>query len=70
LPSKAEVLHNEFGTAPGMWIQQNETVFISMPGVPFEMKAILVNHAIPKIQERFERPFILHKTILTYIYLI
>lgn len=66
VPSKAEILHNEFGTAPGMWIQQNGCVYISMPGVPFEMKAILTNQAIPKIQERFHRPFIVHKTILTY----
>ncbi len=66
MPSKAEVLHNEFGTAPGMWIQSNNTTFISMPGVPFEMKAIVKNHAIPRIQKRFKRPFILHKTILTY----
>jgi len=66
MPTRAEVLHNEFGTAPGMWIKHEDTVFISMPGVPFEMKAILTNHAIPRIQERFERPYILHKTILTY----
>ncbi len=66
IPSKATVLHNEFGTAPGMWIQQNNTVFVSMPGVPFEMKSIVSNHLIPKLQQEFERPFILHKTILTY----
>ena len=66
MPSRSEVLHNEFGTAPGMWIQHQQTTFISMPGVPFEMKAILKNHAIPRIQERFKRPFIIHKTILTY----
>lgn len=66
IPSRAEVLKNEFGTAPGMWIKYENTVFISMPGVPFEMKAILTNQAIPKIQERFERPYIIHKTILTY----
>ena len=66
MPSKATVLHNEFGTAPGMWISYEDTVFISMPGVPFEMKSILTHHAIPKIQEQFDRPYILHKTILTY----
>lgn len=66
IPSKSEVLHNEFGTAPGMWIQQNNTIFVSMPGVPFEMKSIVSNHLIPKLQREFERPFIIHKTILTY----
>lgn len=66
MPSRSEVLHNEFGTAPGMWIQHQGTTFISMPGVPFEMKAIIKNQAIPRIQQRFKRPFIIHKTILTY----
>lgn len=66
VPSKSQVLLNEFGTAPGMWIQHNNTVFVSMPGVPFEMKAIVSNHMIPKLQQEFERPFIVHKTILTY----
>ncbi len=66
IPSKSEVLHNEFGTAPGMWIQHNDTVFVSMPGVPFEMKGIVTNHMIPKLQREFERPYIQHKTILTY----
>ncbi len=66
IPSKSEVLHNEFGTAPGMWMQHNNTVFVSMPGVPFEMKGIVSNHMIPKLQQEFERPYIKHKTILTY----
>lgn len=66
VPSKAEVLTNEFGTAPGMWISHENTVFVSMPGVPFEMKAIVSNRLIPLLQERFERPYIIHKTILTY----
>lgn len=66
VPSKAEVLMNEFGTAPGMWLTDKDTVFVSMPGVPFEMKAIVKDQLIPRLQERFDRPYILHKTILTY----
>jgi len=66
MPSKAEVLHNEFGTAPGMWLQNNDTVFISMPGVPYEMKNLMKDAVLPKLQEKFDRPFILHKTVLTY----
>ncbi len=66
VPSKAEVLLNEFGTAPGMWLMDKETVFVSMPGVPFEMKAIVTNQLIPRLQDRFDRPYIIHKTILTY----
>ncbi|RZJ65325.1 MAG: CinA family nicotinamide mononucleotide deamidase-related protein [Flavobacterium sp.] len=66
VPSKATVLHNEFGTAPGMWLQKGDTVFISMPGVPFEMKGLIDNVVIPKIVKEFERPYIIHKTIMTY----
>ncbi len=66
VPSKAVVLQNEFGTAPGMWMNRNNTVYISLPGVPFEMKALIKNHVIPKIVSEFKRPHILHKTIVTY----
>lgn len=66
VPSKAEVLMNAFGTAPGMWIEKNGKVFISMPGVPYEMKALLENQVLPKLQKTYKFPFILHKTVLTY----
>lgn len=66
VPSKATILKNEFGTAPGMWFRENDTVFVSLPGVPFEMKSLISNYVIPKIIEDFKRPFILHKTIVTY----
>ncbi len=64
--SKAEVLHNAYGTAPGMWIKDGENVFISLPGVPFEMKNLIKDQVVPKIIERFKRPHILHKTLVTY----
>ena len=66
LPSTCQILHNAVGTAPGMWIKKEQTVFISLPGVPYEMKSILTNEIIPKIVREYERPYILHKTILTY----
>ncbi|MFK7750431.1 MAG: competence/damage-inducible protein A [Kordia sp.] len=66
VPSKAQVLNNDYGTAPGMWLQKEDTVFISMPGVPYEMRGLMTNQIIPKLQEEFERPYIYHKTILTY----
>lgn len=66
VPSKASVLKNEHGTAPGMWMQQNEVVFVSMPGVPYEMKYLMSNEVLPKVQSHFKRPFIYHKTLLTY----
>ncbi|GGW44952.1 competence/damage-inducible protein A [Arenibacter certesii] len=64
--SRAEVLHNEYGTAPGMWIHRNGKVVVSLPGVPFEMKNLITSGVIPKIIAEFKRPFIVHKTIITY----
>ena len=66
VPSKATVLHNANGTAPGMWMQSNGVSFVSLPGVPFEMKALMINAVIPKIVQDFERPYIIHRTLVTY----
>lgn len=66
VPSTCTVLHNEYGSAPGMWMHKGKTVFVSMPGVPFEMKAIVNNHLIPKLVAEFNRPYIVHQTVLTY----
>lgn len=60
------MLKNLYGTAPGMWLQKEQTVFISMPGVPYEMKGIMQHEVIPLLAKKFQRPFIIHKTILTY----
>lgn len=65
IPSKAEALHNKFGTAPGMWMEKAQKVFISMPGVPYEMKGLMENEVIPKLRDKFHRPFIYHKTLMT-----
>jgi len=61
----AEILMNKYGTAPGMWISKGEKVFISLPGVPYEMKSLLSDEVIPRIKERFEMPAIVHRTVLT-----
>jgi nicotinamide-nucleotide amidase len=66
LPSKAQVLKNNYGTAAGMWMEKGKTVFVSMPGVPYEMKGIVNEELIPKIISEYKRPYIIHKTILTY----
>ena len=66
LPSKCTVLHNQVGTAPGMWMKKENTVFISLPGVPYEMKYLVENEIIPRIVKEYKRPYIIHKTILTY----
>ncbi len=64
--SSAKVLMNLYGTAPGMWVERGNTVYVSMPGVPFEMKGLMKNEVLPGLQKRFDRPFIIHKTVLTY----
>ena len=66
VPSKATILMNTLGSAPGMWIEKNDKVFISLPGVPYEMKALIENEAIPKLKNIFKLPFILHKTLFVY----
>jgi nicotinamide-nucleotide amidase len=66
VPSKAKVLMNVNGTAPGMWIEKDNKVFISLPGVPFEMKALIQNEVLPKLTKKYHLPFILHKTLLVY----
>ena len=66
VPSKADVLMNKYGSAPGMWLEKNNTVFISLPGVPYEMKALIDDEVIPRLKSRFKFPYIQHKTFLTY----
>ncbi len=66
VPSKATVLHNANGTAPGMWISDQNKIYISLPGVPFEMENLMVDQVIPKIVKTFDRPYIMHKTLVTY----
>lgn len=66
VPTKVKVLFNQVGTAPGMWMEKENTVFISLPGVPYEMKYLIDNEVIPNLVQKFERPYIVHQTIMTY----
>lgn len=66
IPSKATLLPNNLGTAPGMWFYENNTVFVSLPGVPYEMKGLITDQVLPRIQQKFHLPHIIHKTIMTY----
>ncbi len=66
VPTKAKVLFNTAGTAPGMWMEKENTVFISLPGVPYEMKYLIDNEVVPNLVQKYERPFIVHQTIMTY----
>ena len=66
LPDNCEIIFNHIGSAAGMWFIKDNVQFISMPGVPFEMKEMLVNQIIPELVKRNKLPVILHKTILTH----
>jgi nicotinamide-nucleotide amidase len=65
VPDVCTVLHNQRGTAPGMWFEKDGKIYVSMPGVPFEMKGLMENEVIPRLQERFETPALLHQTLIT-----
>ena len=65
LPKACTYIANYWGTAPGMWFERNGKVFISMPGVPFEMKNLMTNAILPKLKEFFETPVIQHKMMRT-----
>ncbi len=66
VPSKAISLMNFYGSAPGMWIKEKEKVFVSLPGVPYEMKALMKKDVLPMLHDAFELPVIVHKTLMTY----
>ncbi len=66
VPSKSKVMMNRFGTAPGMWMDRNGKTFVSLPGVPYEMKALITNEVIPALRNKYQFPYIKHKTLLTY----
>jgi nicotinamide-nucleotide amidase len=65
LPECCEKITNVMGTAPGMWFERNGRVFVSMPGVPHEMKRMMTDLVIPRLRQTFNPPAILHKMIRT-----
>ncbi|MCH7414707.1 competence/damage-inducible protein A [Belliella sp. R4-6] len=65
LPTKCTYIPNEIGTAPGMWFEENDTAWMSMPGVPHEMKKLMKDYVIPKIKSMYALPIIYHKIIKT-----
>jgi nicotinamide-nucleotide amidase len=65
LPTNATFISNTMGTAPGMWFEKNGVIYISMPGVPYEMKGMMSLTLLPKIQAYFKTPVIFHKVIRT-----
>lgn len=65
VPDVCTVIPNKRGTAPGMWFEQNGVVFMSMPGVPHEMKGMMTNDVIPRLTQQFPLGHIAHRTLLT-----
>jgi nicotinamide-nucleotide amidase len=65
LPKKCTILENVNGTAAGMWFEKNGKILISMPGVPYEMKGIMMEQAFPRLQEKFALKALYHRTLMT-----
>lgn len=65
IPSVSEALFNRLGTAPGIWIEREGKIFISLPGVPYEMKEIVTTGALPRLKTFFQTPIIYHKVVRT-----
>ena len=66
VPESCRVLKNGAGTAPGMWFEKDKTIFIFMPGVPYEMKYLMKEHVLPELRKRFTSQVIIHRNIMTY----
>lgn len=65
VPDVCTVIPNRRGTAPGMWFEKNNCIYVSMPGVPHEMKGMMTANVLPELKERFQLPPIIHRTLLT-----
>ncbi|HAQ64968.1 MAG TPA: competence/damage-inducible protein A [Bacteroidales bacterium] len=65
MPAVCTSIPNPAGTARGMWFEKDNTIFISMPGVPFEMKTIMTDYVLPALKKRFPNTAVVHRTILT-----
>lgn len=65
VPQSCTVLHNRMGTAPGMWFEREETVIVSMPGVPYEMMTLMEDEVLPRLRQAFQASALVHRTLLT-----
>jgi nicotinamide-nucleotide amidase len=66
VPESCRVLKNAAGTAPGMLFEKDGTIYISMPGVPHEMKYLMTNLVLPELNQRFTSQIIIHRNIMCY----
>ncbi len=65
VPHNCTPIINEYGTAPGMWFEKEGRVYVSMPGVPYEMRAMIINDILPRLAKRLNGKHIIHKKVLT-----
>src|ERR1700739_883863 len=63
VPDVCTVIQNKRGTAPGMWFEKDNKIFVSMPGVPHEMKGMMEEYVIPELKKQFTLPHIAHRTL-------
>ncbi|MEI6752596.1 MAG: competence/damage-inducible protein A [Paludibacter sp.] len=68
VPENCTLIQNVVGTAPVTWFEKNGKVIVSMPGVPYEMKNVMSTEIIPRLQNQFKTPVLLHKTVQVYGY--
>jgi len=66
VPESCRVLTNAVGSAPGMWFERKSTIFVSLPGVPSEMKYLMSTHVLPELKQRFRSQVIIHRNIMSY----
>ncbi len=66
VPECCTVLANHKGTAPGMWFEREGRVVVSLPGVPFEMEALMIEEVLPRVREHFALSSVVHRTAITY----
>ncbi|MDB5247240.1 MAG: CinA family nicotinamide mononucleotide deamidase-related protein [Segetibacter sp.] len=65
VPDVCTVIQNHRGTAPGMWFEKDGKIFVSMPGVPHEMKNMMTEYVLPRLPAMFSLPAVVHRTLLT-----
>jgi nicotinamide-nucleotide amidase len=65
LPDNCTYVANLWGTAPGMWFEKDNVVYVSLPGVPYEMKNLMQFEILPRLKERFTLNVIQHKSVRT-----
>jgi len=65
VPESATIIQNKWGTAPAMWFEKDGVIYVSMPGVPYEMQGIMSSYVLPRLETHFKTPAVIHQTIVT-----